>query len=121
VCPAWRAVVRKSLMAVAIEMLGGVEGAAERLGINTGQMTRQLAKPVGNWKLENCRARPRPKFSWRLARARIDDSRITEAQTARVLQAYNLNFSYDAWYPQFNVTSRTAWSSRLSRGAQGRE
>ena len=33
----------------------------------------------------------------------IDDPRILEAQKEPLLQDFNLNFTYDTWYPQFNV------------------
>ena len=37
-------------MAVAIEMLGGLKGTAEVMGIDIRTMRKLLDKPVGNWR-----------------------------------------------------------------------
>ncbi len=44
------AVVKKTAMAVAIEMLGGPGGVAELLELNMQQMRRLLHRPVGKWR-----------------------------------------------------------------------
>jgi hypothetical protein len=44
------AIVKKTLMAVAIEMLGGLKSTAEVVGIDIRTMRKLLEKPVGKWK-----------------------------------------------------------------------